>query len=45
MLINQPVSRETWRKLVDSYKRASRTRLVPEYDSNYDVSQNKRYYL
>ncbi len=44
MIINQSVSRETWRKLVESLKQTSEIKLVPEYDEAHDVHSNKRYY-
>jgi hypothetical protein len=45
MLINQPITREMWRRLVESLKEANETKYVPEYDEDHDVSLNKRYYL
>ncbi len=45
MLINQPVTREAWRKLVESLKEASKTNYIPEYDESRDTSLNRRYYL
>ncbi|MFZ4540795.1 MAG: hypothetical protein ACOYNL_03155 [Rickettsiales bacterium] len=44
MLINQSVSRETWRKLLASLKQTSEVKFVPEYDEGHDTHVNKRYY-
>jgi hypothetical protein len=45
MIINQPITREAWRKLVASLKEASTTTYIPEYNESRDTSLNKRYYL
>jgi hypothetical protein len=44
MLINQPMSREAWRKLVEALKQVTSEKLVPEYDDGHDSHLNKRYY-
>lgn len=44
MLINQAVSREVWRKLVESLKHSAEVKYVPEYDEGHDTHSNKRYY-
>ncbi len=44
MLINQPISREMWRKLVASLKNVNAFKHVPEYDEGYDSHDNRRYY-
>jgi hypothetical protein len=45
MLINRPMTREAWRKLLESLKEASTTTYVPEYHQDSDKNENKRYYL
>ena len=44
MLINQSVSREMWRKLVDTLKTTGEVKFVPEYGEGHDSHENKRYY-
>ena len=44
MVINQSVSREVWRKLVETLKITSEAKFVPEYDEGHDNHSNKRYY-
>lgn len=44
MLINQPMTREMWRKLVVSFREASAVKYVPEYHEPHERSMNHRYY-
>ncbi len=44
MVINQTVSREVWRRLVESLKAARDVKYIPEYGDDHDTHVNKRYY-
>lgn len=44
MLINQPVSRSKWRRLVASLKHFSSAHYVPEYQDGHDSYSNRQYY-
>lgn len=44
MLVNHPMSREAWRKLVESVKYLRSERYIPEYEEGHDPHVNKRYY-
>jgi len=43
-MTNPPVLKSYWRKLVDSFKEATKDHMLPEYSDHQERGHNHRYY-